>query len=258
MATRLLVPSYIASAGTPAIPTTDAADQSADFQKKRRIEQAGDKQTLKKRKKVNFSLQIPAVAGDSAIIGYTQDEGSAQTLSKPIDTSNVTSTFESALIQEEAARDWNGSEPALPCCDDNHPASSHLSASLSDATKTRVSGLCFQTSSRKTTSTRKKFKPPALKRFLAEVTTTPMHFKNNVAPPPWPYIESKSPPVPRLQDITLPPNLVQRRYLTNWAIVLSGLEPSERRACSQVSRTIRYAGIIMIFDLYVLHAPLIK
>ncbi|KAH9933247.1 uncharacterized protein BXZ73DRAFT_89860 [Epithele typhae] len=47
--------------------------------------------------------------------------------------------------------------------------------------------------------------------------------------------------VPPLSNINFPPSMSQRRRVQRWAVILSGLGPQERAACSLVSRALRYA-----------------
>ncbi|OJT12767.1 hypothetical protein TRAPUB_10602, partial [Trametes pubescens] len=47
--------------------------------------------------------------------------------------------------------------------------------------------------------------------------------------------------LPTLRAITLPPPLAQRKRVTRWAVILSGLSDQERAVCALVSRTFRYA-----------------
>ncbi|TFY61292.1 hypothetical protein EVJ58_g4607 [Rhodofomes roseus] len=57
----------------------------------------------------------------------------------------------------------------------------------------------------------------------------------------------KRAPAPPLSPITLPPSLVQRKRVQQWAIILSGLSDAERRQCVVVSRMFRYAVYLSAF-----------
>ena len=60
------------------------------------------------------------------------------------------------------------------------------------------------------------------------------------------HLEFPAPsPIPQLTSITLPPSLMQRKRVQQWAIILSGLSDDERRSCMLVSRMFRYAGTYM-------------
>ncbi|KAH9851565.1 hypothetical protein C2E23DRAFT_829735 [Lenzites betulinus] len=62
-------------------------------------------------------------------------------------------------------------------------------------------------------------------------------------PIPLYYLDLPAPfaELPTLKSITLPPPLAQRKRVTRWAIILSGLSDAERAVCVLVSRTFRYA-----------------
>ncbi|KAI0755281.1 hypothetical protein C8Q80DRAFT_1095647 [Daedaleopsis nitida] len=46
---------------------------------------------------------------------------------------------------------------------------------------------------------------------------------------------------PKLNSITMPPSLAQRKRVNGWAVILSGLSDQERAVCALVSRAFRYA-----------------
>lgn len=56
------------------------------------------------------------------------------------------------------------------------------------------------------------------------------------------YLEFGSTPLIPLEPISLPPSLSQRKRVQAMSIILSGLDPPERRQCLKVSRMFRYAG----------------
>jgi len=58
-------------------------------------------------------------------------------------------------------------------------------------------------------------------------------------------------PSPSFANISLPPSISDRRKVQRWAVILSGLDDSGRRACCLVSRAIRYAGRRTEFELHI-------
>lgn len=56
------------------------------------------------------------------------------------------------------------------------------------------------------------------------------------------YLEFGSTPLISLEPISLPPSLSQRKRVQAMSIIMSGLDPPERRQCLKVSRMFRYAG----------------
>lgn len=61
-------------------------------------------------------------------------------------------------------------------------------------------------------------------------------------PLPPPYLDSSVVPIPVLGLIGMLPSISDRKKAQPWSIILSGISNAERRTCTLVSRTFRYAG----------------
>ena len=61
------------------------------------------------------------------------------------------------------------------------------------------------------------------------------------------YLDFRPSPAISLSPIPRPPSLSQRKRIPRWAIVFSRLPISDLIVCAQVSRTLRYAGMVLSF-----------
>lgn len=56
-------------------------------------------------------------------------------------------------------------------------------------------------------------------------------------------------PLPVLSHISFPPKASERKWVYQWAVILSALSPADRQTCTLVSRTFRYAGMTSSLEL---------
>lgn len=64
----------------------------------------------------------------------------------------------------------------------------------------------------------------------------------SVDPLPTPYLGFSELLVSALGPINMPPSIYDRKRVSSWSIILSGISNAERRTCILVSRMFRYAG----------------
>jgi hypothetical protein len=245
----------------------------ADVNKKRLPVENCDKATSKriKKKKVEFALEQQNWLTEHEPNFSVPDSAANKSLSLPPSTNSRSARFNDSSAQRpDVQSQYVEPQPSIPNVGTVNSAclTPALRGKSTSPTRPFVEVIASVSIPTPAYASSTALTVPHVKRFKSIVVTrkpslsngnscllkenTPDHYLNFLpSSSPIRYLEPPCPPpVLEMQNISIPPPLMQRQFVSNWAIILSQLELPERQACCQVSRMIRYASELLLFRDY--------